>query len=45
MNYKEELIVVAKVRKIDVIVEDEKMFYLLNKKISALCHKIQCKSS
>jgi hypothetical protein len=45
MNYKEELIVVTKTWKIDIIVEDEKMLYPLNKKISALWHQIQCKSS
>lgn len=41
MNYDEKLIVVAKAGNIDVKVEDEKIFYLLNKKMSALCHKIR----
>jgi hypothetical protein len=45
MNYKAELVVVITVGKIDVIVKDEKILYLPNRRISALCHQIQCKSS
>jgi hypothetical protein len=45
MNYKAELVVVTTVGKIDVIVKDEKILYLPNRGISALCHQIQCKSS
>jgi hypothetical protein len=35
MNYKAELVVVTTVGKIDVIVKDEKMLYLPNRRISA----------